>query len=182
MSGQELVLAGGCFWCTEAVFERITGVLDVTSGYAGGTAEDANYEAVCTGDTGHAEAIRIRYDSDLVSRATLLDVFFHVAHDPTQKNRQGNDTGSQYRSAIFYHDDAERQQAENAIRALDASGEFAAPLATTLEPLEAFYPAEAHHQDYARAHPLQPYIFCVAKPKVDKLLKKHPELASKPGG
>lgn len=182
MAQQEMVLAGGCFWCTEAVFERLNGVLDVTSGYAGGDAKTANYESVCRGDTGHAEAIRIRYDDTLVSAATLLDVFFHVAHDPTQKNRQGNDVGPQYRSAIFYHDEAEHRLLADALVQLNASGAFASPLTTTLEPLVQFYPAENYHQDYARTHPMQPYIYCVARPKVEKLKQKHPELLSHKGG
>lgn len=176
MTEQTLVLAGGCFWCTEAVFEALDGVLDVTSGYVGGKAEDANYEAVCTGQTGHAEAIRITFDADTISAASLLDVFFHIAHDPTQLNRQGNDVGSQYRSAIFYANDAERQLAADTIARLDASGDFAAPIVTQLETLATFYPAEDYHQDYARAHPLQPYIFCVARPKLDKLKHKRPQL------
>lgn len=176
MNTQSLVLAGGCFWCTEAVFEQLDGVLDVTSGYTGGKAEDANYEAVCTGHTGHAEAIRITFDANVVSTATLLDVFFHVAHDPTQKDRQGNDIGSQYRSAIFYASADERQLAADTIARLNAAGDFAAPIATSLEPLGVFYPAETYHQDYARAHPMQPYIFCVARPKMGKLKEKHPDL------
>jgi peptide-methionine (S)-S-oxide reductase len=179
MHQQTLVLAGGCFWCTEAVFEQLEGVLDVTSGYAGGKTEDADYDSVCTGMTNHAEAIRITFDADVISCSTLLDVFFHVAHDPTQKDRQGNDNGRQYRSAIFYINEAEQQLAQTIINELDASGIFSKPIVTTLEPLDTFYPAESYHQDYARAHPMQPYIFCVAKPKVDKLIQTHPELLKK---
>jgi len=169
------VLAGGCFWCTEAAFEQLEGVLDVTSGYIGGSRETANYRAVCGGDTGHAEAIRITYDPAKISYETLLDVFFD-AHDPTQLNRQGNDIGTQYRSAIFYADDDERQRAEARIRALNEKHAFPRPMVTTLEPLGAFYPAEDYHQDYARLNPDQPYIQSVSTPKVCKVRAKHPTL------
>src|SRR5438067_6069968 len=140
------VLAGGCFWCTEAAFEQLDGVLDVTSGYTGAQRETANYRAVCGGDTGHAEAIKITYDPAKVSYERLLDVFFD-AHDPTQLNRQGNDIGTQYRSAIFYANDDEKRIAEAKIRALDAKHAHPRPIATTLEPLGEFYPAEDYHQD-----------------------------------
>jgi methionine-S-sulfoxide reductase len=164
-----LVLAGGCFWCTEAVFERLDGVLDVESGYAGGAADTANYAAVCSGRTGHAEAIRIRYRPERIAYGQLLKLFFAVAHDPTQLDRQGNDRGTQYRSAIFYADESEREVAAAYIRQLDAAAVFDAPIVTRLEPLAAFYPAEAVHQDYARRNPEQPYIAAVSKPKVEKL-------------
>ncbi|GAP66012.1 methionine sulfoxide reductase A [Mizugakiibacter sediminis] len=163
------VLAGGCFWCVEAVFRELDGVLDATSGYAGGRAADADYRTVCGGDTGHAEVVRVRYDPRRLSYGQLLKVFFAVAHDPTQRNRQGNDVGTQYRSAIFYADADERAVAAAYIRQLDAAGVFTAPIATTLEPLEAFYPAEAYHQNYAALHPEQPYIALVSAPKVEKL-------------
>src|SRR5688572_29150090 len=143
------ILAGGCFWCTEAAFEQLEGVLDVTSGYIGGSRETANYKAVCGGDTGHAEAIRITYDPTKISLDQLLDVFFD-AHDPTQLNRQGNDIGTQYRSAIFFANDAEKQAAEAKIRALNEAKHFPRPIVTTLEPLREFFPAEDYHQDYAR--------------------------------
>lgn len=162
------VLAGGCFWCTEAAFEGLRGVFDVTSGYCGGSEATANYPAVCRGDTGHAEAIRITYDPDQISYETLLDVFFE-AHDPTQLDRQGNDIGPQYRSAIFYADETQRQIAAAKIRALSESGRFARPIVTRLEPLTTFYPAEPYHQDYARRHPDEPYIQAVALPKVCKV-------------
>src|SRR5436305_14769385 len=135
------VLAGGCFWCTEAAFEQLAGVLDVTSGYIGGSRETANYRAVCNGDTGHAEAIRITYDPAMISYERLLDVFFD-AHDPTQLNRQGNDIGTQYRSAIFYANEDEKRVAEAKIRALDEKHTFPRPIFTTLEPLDEFYMAE----------------------------------------
>jgi methionine-S-sulfoxide reductase len=175
MPNRTLTLAGGCFWCTEAAFEQLTGVLDVTSGYTGGSRETANYKAVCGGDTGHAEAIRITYDPAKISLDQLLDVFFD-AHDPTQLNRQGNDIGTQYRSAIFYATDAEKQTAEAKIRALNESKHFPRPIATTLEPLREFFPAEDYHQDYARKNPGQPYIQAVSMPKVCKVRDKHPSL------
>ncbi|ROT96069.1 peptide-methionine (S)-S-oxide reductase [Marinobacter sp. R17] len=166
---QRAVFGGGCFWCTEAVYLAVDGVKAVTSGYAGGAAETANYEAVCTGNTGHAEVIEIRYDPAKTSFGELLRIFFSVAHDPTQLNRQGNDRGTQYRSAVFYATDAEKQVAEAYIRKLDAAGVYDAPVVTTLEPLEAFYPAEEYHQNFAARNPFQPYIMAVAAPKMEKL-------------
>jgi peptide-methionine (S)-S-oxide reductase len=165
------VLAGGCFWCTEAVYRQIDGVLAVESGYSGGAADTANYEAVCSGRTGHAEAIRITHDPAKLSYGTLLKVFFATAHDPTQLNRQGNDVGTQYRSAIFWADDFEREVAATYIAQLDAAGVFPKKIATTLEKLEAFYPAETYHQDYAARNPHQPYIMGVSRPKVEKTRK-----------
>jgi peptide-methionine (S)-S-oxide reductase len=172
---QSAVLAGGCFWCTEAVFQEIEGVLGVTSGYAGGTPETADYQAVCSGRTGHAEAIEIHYDPSRVSYGQLLKVFFSVAHDPTQLNRQGADQGTQYRSAVFYHDDEEKRVAEAYIRQLNEARVYDKPIATTLEPLPAFYEAEAYHQDYAERNPMQPYILFTSAPKVAKLKKQYPE-------
>jgi len=169
---QQIVLAGGCFWCTEAAFEQLDGVLDVTSGYIGGSKETANYRAVCGGDTGHAEAIRITYDPAKISYDTLLDVFFD-AHDPTQLNRQGNDIGTQYRSAIFYANEEEKHAAEAKIKSLNEKRHFPRPIVTTLEPLGEFYPAEDYHQDYARLNPDQPYIQAVSIPKVCKVREKH---------
>lgn len=166
------VLAGGCFWCTEAVFRELDGVLGVTSGYSGGDAASANYDAVCSGATDHAEAISVRYDPARISYGQLLKVFFAVAHDPTQVDRQGNDRGRQYRSAIFWADAAQRDVAAAYLRQLDAAKVFVAPLATQLVPLEAFHEAEAYHQDYAARHPSQPYIAAVAAPKVAKLRKQ----------
>jgi methionine-S-sulfoxide reductase len=174
------VLAGGCFWCTEAAFEQLEGVLDVTSGYAGGAAETANYRAVCGGDTGHAEVIRVTYDPAKISYEQLLDVFFD-AHDPTQLNRQGNDVGSQYRSAVFYADEQEQRLAQATIDQLTAAGRFPRPIVTTLEPLVAFYPAEDYHQDYARHNPDQPYIQGVAIPKACKVREKHAGLLRQSG-
>jgi peptide-methionine (S)-S-oxide reductase len=165
----EAVLAGGCFWCTEAVFRQLDGVSDVISGYAGGSAQSANYEAVCSGRTDHAEAILVRYDPRRISYGQLLKVFFSAAHDPTQLDRQGNDRGRQYRSAIFSSDAAERDVAQRYIAQLDAAGVFQAPIATTLEPRETFHPAEGYHQDYAARNPHQPYIAAVSAPKVAKV-------------
>jgi methionine-S-sulfoxide reductase len=169
------VLAGGCFWCTEAAFEQLEGLLDVTSGYIGGSRETANYRAVCGGDTGHAEAIKVTYDPAKISYERLLDVFFD-AHDPTQLNRQGNDIGTQYRSAIFYTSDEEKRLAEAKIRELNEKHTFPRPIVTKLEPLGEFFPAEDYHQDYARLNPDQPYIQSVSTPKVCKVRAKHPEL------
>lgn len=171
----QAVLAGGCFWCTEAAFEQLEGVLDVTSGYAGGSKETADYKTVCTGTTGHAEVIRITYDPSRISYEQLLDVFFD-AHDPTQLNRQGNDIGTQYRSAIFYAGESEKQAAEAKIHQLTAAGKFARPIVTKLEPLVEFFPAEDYHQDYARLNPDQPYIQSVSTPKACKVREKHREL------
>jgi methionine-S-sulfoxide reductase len=175
MSTKTATLAGGCFWCTEAAFEQLEGVLDVTSGYTGGSAATANYRAVCGGDTGHAEAIRVNYDPTKISYETLLDVFFD-AHDPTQLNRQGNDIGTQYRSAIFFASDDEKLTAEAKIRALNEKRALPRPIVTTLEPMGEFYPAEDYHQDYARLNPDQPYIQAVSIPKVCKVREKHADL------
>lgn len=164
-----VILGGGCFWCTEAVYLNVDGVTSVVSGYAGGSAETAHYEAVCSGRTGHAEVIEVKYDPTRVSYTELLRLFFAVAHDPTQHNRQGNDVGPQYRSVIFYENAAQRETAAAYIRQLDASGVYGAPIVTTLEPLDRFFPAEDYHQDYARKNPMQPYIQFAARPKVEKL-------------
>lgn len=172
---QTAVLAGGCFWCVEAVFKEIDGVLDVTSGYAGGSADSADYHSVCSGRTGHAEAVAVRYDPSRVSYGQLLKVFFSVAHDPTQLNRQGADQGTQYRSAIFFQDEEEKQVAEAYIRQLNEAGVYGKPIVTTLEPLPSFYEAEAYHQDYAARNPQQPYILFTSAPKVEKLRKLYPD-------
>ncbi|MEQ8258682.1 MAG: peptide-methionine (S)-S-oxide reductase MsrA [Alcanivorax sp.] len=170
------VLAGGCFWCVEAVYQPLDGVTSVVSGYAGGDAASANYEAVCSGRTGHAEVIEVRYDPHRISFGALLKLFFAVAHDPTQKDRQGNDRGPQYRSAIFPVDEAQRTVAQDYIQQLDNAGAFTAPIVTTLEPGHPFHPAEDYHQDFARRNPNQPYITHVAKPKLEKLHAAFPEL------
>lgn len=173
--GGVAVLAGGCFWCTEAVFTQLAGVLQVAPGYAGGRADRANYEAVCTGVSGHAEVIRISYDPARIGFGELLQVFFAVAHDATQLNRQGNDIGSQYRSAIFPQDEAQRQCAEAYIAQLTQAAVFLAPIATTVEPGHVVYPAERYHHDYAARNPEQPYIRAVSAPKAAKLKQFFPE-------
>ena len=169
-SGRALaVLAGGCFWCVEAVYRELDGVLAVVNGYSGGAKESANYQAVCTGRTDHAEVVQIAYDPARTSFGKLLKIFFAVAHDPTQLDRQGNDVGTQYRSAIFYSDDEQKRVAERYIRQLDAAAVFNAPIVTRLEPLAEFFEAEAYHQNYADLHPGEGYIQAVALPKVEKL-------------
>ncbi|WP_111494313.1 peptide-methionine (S)-S-oxide reductase MsrA [Marinobacter bohaiensis] len=166
---QRAVLGGGCFWCTEAVYLALDGVTAVTSGYAGGSADTANYDAVCTGTTDHAEVIEVRYDPARTSYGELLRIFFSVAHDPTQLNRQGNDRGTQYRSSVFYENEDQKRVAEAYIRKLDEAGVYEAPVVTTLEPLDAFYPAEDYHQNFAARNPFQPYVMAAAAPKVEKL-------------
>ncbi len=163
------VLAGGCFWCVEAVYRQLDGVLDVVNGYAGGGASEADYHTVSSGRTGHAEAVEIRYDPARVSYGQLLKVFFSIAHDPTTKDRQGADVGPQYRSVIFYADEHERSVAEAYIRQLDATHVFDAPIVTELSKLDRFYAAEPYHQNYAANHASEPYIQFVALPKVAKL-------------
>jgi peptide-methionine (S)-S-oxide reductase len=168
---QSVVLAGGCFWCTEAVFAKLDGVIGVISGYAGGTADTADYKTVCSGTTDHAEVIRVRYDSSRISFGQILKVFFAVAHDPTHVNRQGNDIGRQYRSAIFHADNEQRRVAEAYIKQLTNAKVFPAPIATTLEPLDQFFEAEDYHQNFVARNPYQPYVAAVAMPKVKKLEK-----------
>ncbi|MEM9417838.1 MAG: peptide-methionine (S)-S-oxide reductase MsrA [Planctomycetota bacterium] len=170
------VLAGGCFWCTEAVFEELEGVSSVVSGYAGGTEDDANYKGVSAGITDHAEVIAITYDPGVISYGQLLQVFFAVAHNPTHVNRQGNDVGRQYRSAVFFASEDEKRVAEAYIAQLTAANVFDAPIATTLEPLTRFFPAEDYHQNYAALNPRQPYVAYTSLPKVDKLRKQFPDL------
>ncbi len=169
------VFAGGCFWCTEAVFEQLQGVSAVVSGYAGGKADTANYDAVCSGQTDHAEAIEITYDPRRITFGQLLQVFFAL-HDPTQLNRQGPDHGRQYRSAVFYHSAQEREVAQAYIDQLNAAKAFGQTIVTTLEPLTKFYSAEEYHQDYVRRHPNQPYVAYNALPKVAKVCKLFPKL------
>ena len=166
---QLAVLAGGCFWCVEAVYRELDGVLSVVSGYSGGAADQADYKTVCTGRTEHAEVVQIAFDPAKVSFGRLLRIYFSIAHDPTQLNRQGNDVGTQYRSAIFYANPEQKTVAERYIRQLDEAKVFSAPLVTRLEPLEAFFEAEAYHQNYAALHPGESYIQYAAQPKVEKL-------------
>ncbi len=163
-----IVLAGGCFWCTEGVFRQMPGVTDVISGYAGGDPKRANYRDVCEGDTGHAEVIKIVYDMDKVSLGQILKTFFWLAHDPTQLNGQGNDIGTQYRSAVFYADELEHAVAQKYIKQLSEARIFDHPIVTTLEPLTEFFTAEGYHQNYAALNPGQGYIQGVAQPKIDR--------------
>ena len=161
---------GGCFWCVEAVFQRLRGVVTVESGYAGGTVQNPTYKQVCTGTTGHAEVCKIRYDPAKVSFDGLLEVFWKT-HDPTTLNRQGADEGTQYRSVIFYHDDQQRAQAEKRKQELNASGAWDAPIVTEISPLIKFYRAEDYHQNYFRTNPEQSYCQFVVRPKVEKFEK-----------
>lgn len=163
------VLAGGCFWCVEAVYRELEGVLGVVSGYAGGSADNADYKAVCTGRTDHAEVVQVVYDPARVSFGRLLKIFFSIAHDPTQLNRQGNDVGTQYRSAIFYVDEGQKAVADRYMRQLDEAKVFHSAIVTRLEPLAQFFEAESYHQNYAELHPDQSYIQFAALPKVEKL-------------
>ena len=174
MSNQVATLAGGCFWCLEAVFEQLRGVTKVVSGYAGGHVPNPSYEAVCTGTTGHAEVVQVTFDPDQLSFRDLLGVFFTL-HDPTTLDRQGGDVGTQYRSAIFYHDDEQRRTAEHLVRELEAEHVFDDPIVTTIEPMKAFYPAEEYHREYYRRNPNQPYCRAVIAPKVAKLRSKYLE-------
>ena len=170
------VLAGGCFWGVEAVFERLHGVLDVASGYSGGRGDTADYHAVSTGATDHAESVQIVYDPELISFEVLLEVFFSIAHDPTQLNYQGPDMGPQYRSAVFYADDEQKRITERYIEKLDAEGLFPKPVVTQVVPLEKFYPAEEYHQDFMQRNPQHPYIVYWDRPKITHLERAYPEL------
>ena len=174
---QTAVLAGGCFWCVEAVFQQIQGVEKIVSGYSGGDAASAHYEIVSTGKTGHAESVQITYDPRKISYGQVLKVFFDVAHNPTQLNRQGPDSGPQYRSAIFYSDPEQKKIAEAYIKQLDEAKVFRSPIVTQVVPLKAFYPAEEHHQNFCNRNPQNPYVRGVAMPKVEKVKQKVPELA-----
>jgi len=161
-------LAGGCFWCLEAVFERLEGVVGVVSGYTGGQDPNPTYKQVCTGTTGHAEAVQVTFDPEVISFHQLLEVFFSI-HDPTTLNQQGADVGTQYRSAIFYHSPEQKAEAERMIKELQASGDRSNPVVTEVRPLTAFYPAEDYHQDYYRHNPDQPYCRAVIAPKLAKV-------------
>lgn len=173
---QTAVFAGGCFWGVDAVFKHVKGVTKVESGYAGGSAATANYERVSEGDTGHAESVRVRFDPAQVTYNQLLQVFFRVAHDPTQLDRQGPDVGSQYRSAIFYSDDGQQKAARDYIRQLTAARTFPNPIVTQVVPLQQFYTAEDYHQNYLALHPYQPYIVIHDMPKLERLRKEFPAL------
>lgn len=173
---QTAVFAGGCFWGVDAVFKHVKGVSEAVSGYSGGSADTAHYELVSNGDTGHAESVRVRFDPARVSYQQLLQVFFSVAHDPTELNRQGPDTGSQYRSVIFYTSAEQRMIAQDTIRQLTAAHAFSDPIVTQVVPLQQFYPAEEHHQNYLALHPYQPYIVFNDMPKLEQLHKQFPVL------
>ncbi len=171
MRTEQAILAGGCFWCLEAVYQEMRGVVSVESGYTGGRVPEPTYRQVCGGETGHTEAVRVTFDADAVSYAEILDVFFAI-HDPTSRDRQGNDVGPQYRSAIFYVDESQRKQAEDAIRELNAAGVWPDPIVTEVRPAGPFYPAEEYHRDYFRNNPGQPYCAFVIAPKVKKFREK----------
>jgi peptide-methionine (S)-S-oxide reductase len=173
---QIAVVSGGCFWGVQAVFQHVKGVINATSGYAGGSKKNPDYETVSTGETGHAESVKIVYDPSQVTYGELLRVFFSVAHDPTQLNRQGPDEGTQYRSSIFYTSDEQKRIAEAYIAQLDQAKVFPSPIVTKVVPLQAFYPAEAYHQNYASLHPDQPYIMFNDAPKVEHLRQEFPDL------
>ncbi len=175
---QTAVLSGGCFWGMEGVFERLKGVVDVTSGYSGGEKDTAHYEMVSTGTTGHAESIQVHFDPRQISYGTLLKVFFTVAHDPTELNYQGPDSGTQYRSAIWYANDGQKQVAEDYIRALDQARVFSKAIVTQVAPLKAFYAAEDYHQHFLDRNPDYPYIVFVDMPKIVALKKTFPQLVA----
>jgi len=175
---QTATLAGGCFWCLEAVFDEVKGVQGVESGYAGGHVDNPSYRAVCNGDTGHAEVVQVHFDPNIVSYRDLLNVFFAI-HDPTTLNRQGADVGTQYRSAIFYHDDEQKKAAEELIKELNAQNIWDRPIVTQVEKLDKFFMAEVYHQEYFARNPYQPYCMAVVAPKVSKFRKHFLELLKK---
>ena len=175
---QTATLAGGCFWCLEAVFDELKGVHSVESGYAGGHMENPSYKEVCTGRTGHAEVVRVTFDEDVVSYRDLLNVFFGI-HDPTTLNRQGADVGTQYRSAIFYHDEEQKKIAEEVIKDLEAQKIWDRSIVTTLEKMDKFYVAEDYHQEYFANNPYQPYCAAVVAPKVAKFRKHYMDMLKK---
>jgi peptide-methionine (S)-S-oxide reductase len=179
---QTAVFAGGCFWGTQAVFERVKGVVKTTAGYAGGAASTASYGEVTKETTGHAESVEVVYDPSKITYGQLLRIFFSVAHDPTQLNRQGNDVGPSYRSAIFYGNDDQKRIATAYIAQLDAAKVFSARIVTELSPLKGFYAAEEYHQDYALHHPNDPYIQVCDRPKIEMLKQQFPELFVEYGG
>lgn len=174
MNIQKITFGSGCFWCTEAIFQTIKGVQKVVSGYIGGHTETPTYEDICTGTTGHAEVTEVDHDADIISFEELLLIFFRT-HDPTTLNRQGNDEGTQYRSAIFYHTDEQKSQAEAIIKRLTAEKVFNAPIVTELTPASKFYPAENYHQNYFNNNPRQPYCSFVIQPKLNKFAKEFTE-------
>ena len=168
---EKATLAGGCFWCLEAVYQEVDGVKSITSGYAGGHVQNPTYEAVCTGTTGHAEVVQLEFDPSKVGYREILEVFFAI-HDPTTLNRQGGDVGPQYRSAIFWHDEKQRDTAKEVIAQLTAEKAFGDPIVTEVTKLDRFWPAELYHHDYYRRNPAQPYCACVISPKLAKFRKR----------
>lgn len=170
MNEQTITLGGGCFWCTEAVFDRVQGITDVESGYANGQVPSPTYEQICGGDTGHAEVVKLTFDPAVIGVREILEIFF-ATHDPTTLNRQGNDVGTQYRSGIYYSDPAHKDIAQDLLRQIGQDKLFGAPVVTELEPLQSYWPAEAYHQDYFANHPNQGYCSFVVGPKVDKFRK-----------
>lgn len=176
---QTAVVAGGCFWGIEGVFEKVKGVKSAVAGYSGGEKSTAHYEMVSEGNTGHAESVQITFDPNQVTYGQLLKIFFSVAHDPTEKNRQGPDTGTQYRSVIFYANDEQRKVAESYVKQLDEAGVYSHPIVTQIVPLKAFYAAESYHQHYMENNPFQPYIMYNDAPKVSALKKNYPELCKR---
>jgi peptide-methionine (S)-S-oxide reductase len=172
-NGTEIAtLANGCFWCTEAIFKRVKAVKSVLPGYAGGTVKNPSYDQVCTGKTGHAESIQIEFDPQVISYEKILDIFWHT-HDPTTINRQGNDIGTQYRSAIFYHDEKQREIAERSKKELEKQGIYKNPIVTEITPFKNFYIAESYHKDYYERHKDAPYCNYVISPKIHKLLEEY---------
>jgi peptide-methionine (S)-S-oxide reductase len=165
-------LGNGCFWCTEAIFQQVKGVISVTSGYCGGETANPDYKSVCSGTTGHAECLQVVFDPAVISFASLLEIFWKT-HDPTTLNRQGNDIGTQYRSVVFFHNDEQKLLAEKYIEQLNASGTFSKPIVTTLEPFTQFYPAEGYHQNYYKLNGNAPYCQFVVRPKVEKFVKSY---------
>lgn len=172
------VFGGGCFWCTEAVFERVKGIVSVMPGYAGGSLKDPGYYEVCEGTTGHAEVIKIEFDPSIISYQTLLDIFFDT-HDPTTLNKQGNDTGTEYRSVIFYTTEEQKNQAEETIKKLENSKAFVRKIVTEIQPLDTFYNAESYHQKYYEKNSYQPYCSIVISPKIKHFEEKYASLLKK---
>jgi peptide-methionine (S)-S-oxide reductase len=175
MATETLTLGGGCFWCLEAVFQGLKGVESVVSGYAGGNTQNPDYRQICTGSTGHAEVVQIKFDNDVIRMRTLVEVFFTI-HDPTTLNRQGADVGSQYRSVIFYHADSQKKEAESIIKEHEIEKIWSDPIVTQILPVPHFYPAEEHHQDFYRNNSMQGYCQAVISPKLAKLRQQHRSL------
>ena len=176
---QTAVFAGGCFWGVEGVFEKLKGVKSAVAGYSGGEKATAHYEVVSEGNTGHAESVQVTFDPKEITYGQLLKIFFSIAHNPTEKNRQGPDTGTQYRSVVFYANDDQKKAADSYIKQLDEAGIFPKPIVTQVVPLKAFYPAEAYHQHYMENNPFQPYIVYNDLPKVNALKKQYPQLCKR---